>query len=38
MGEPLICDCGNELGEMNLDCYEDGSVYFYSNRVRRSYK
>lgn len=37
MGEPLICTCGNEVGEMYLDCYEDSSINFHVNKIRRVY-
>lgn len=37
-GTLLKCSCGNTLGEMNLDCWQDGSVWFIKENVRRSYK
>tara|TARA_A100001391_G_scaffold141360_1_gene99221 strand:+ start:2400 stop:2918 length:519 start_codon:yes stop_codon:yes gene_type:complete len=37
MGRKLTCSCGNTLGEMYLDCYEDGVVEFYVNKVDRVY-
>ncbi len=38
MGEELTCSCGNPLGKMYLDCYEDKTVNFNTERVRRVYK
>ena len=35
--KPLICECGNEVGIMNLDCYEDGAIRFDLKSVIRSY-
>jgi len=37
MGEELFCGCGNLLGEMYLDCFEDGSVEMRGGGVRRCY-
>lgn len=37
MGEDLLCKCGNVLGEMYLDCFEDGSVEFKDGSVDRCY-
>lgn len=37
LGEPLYCDCGVELGDMHLDCYEDEYVAFNSGKVDRCY-
>lgn len=37
MGGTLTCSCGNTLGKMYLDCYEDGSVRFYEKSVQRKY-
>lgn len=37
MGETLSCSCGNTLGDMFLDCYEDGSVQFNTKNVDRHY-
>lgn len=37
MGEELFCECGNLLGEMYLDCFEDGSVELRDGGVRRVY-
>lgn len=31
-------ECGSNLGEMYLDCYEHKQVYFHQNKVRCSYK
>lgn len=36
-GMPLSCECGNHLGDMHLDCYEDGSVQFVSKNITRKY-
>lgn len=38
MGEDLFCKCGNLLGEMYLDCFEDGSVELREGAVRRCYE
>ncbi|CAL9964994.1 hypothetical protein VPHD479_0093 [Vibrio phage D479] len=38
MGEKLKCECGNHIGHMYLDCYEDGSVHFVEKNVTRVYK
>lgn len=37
-GQELICSCGSNLGEMYLDCYEEGVVKFHESSVRRVYK
>ncbi len=37
MGEELFCECGNLLGEMYLDCFEDGGVGLRDSGVRRVY-
>lgn len=37
MGRELLCSCGNTLGEMYLDCYEDGVVEFDIKSVDRVY-
>lgn len=37
-GQHLRCSCGNLLGEMYLDCYEDGTVKLFDNSTRRFYK
>lgn len=37
LGAPLKCECGVELGEMHLDCYEDGSVRFNPDKIERRY-
>lgn len=37
MGQELCCSCGNFLGEMYLDCYEDGCVDLINKNVRRNY-
>ena len=36
--EPLKCGCGNVLGTMKLDCYQDYSVSFDIKKVVRCYK
>lgn len=36
-GMPLTCECGNHLGGMHLDCYEEGSVNFIDRNVTRGY-
>lgn len=33
MGESLYCSCGSEIGEMYLDCFEDGIVEFIKGNV-----
>lgn len=38
MGEVMNCTCGNPVGHMYLDCYEDGSVHFIEKGVTRVYK
>lgn len=37
MGSKLSCDCGNGLGEMFLDCFEDGRVELHHNKIKRVY-
>lgn len=37
MGRGLLCSCGNTLGEMYLDCYEDGAVEFDIKSIDRVY-
>ena len=37
MGENLYCECGQHLGHMYLDCYEDGSVEFITKNVELKY-
>jgi hypothetical protein len=37
MGEPLKCSCGHTIGEMFLDCYEEGKVDFIEKHVDRVY-
>lgn len=37
MGQILKCSCGNLLGEMYLDCFEDKSIKFYKKSVDRVY-
>lgn len=37
-GTEWVCECGNELGHLYLDCYQDNSVHFHQKAVRRSYK
>lgn len=37
MGRELLCSCRNVLGEMYLDCYEDGVVEFDIKSVDRAY-
>lgn len=37
MGEELFCECGNLLGEMYLDCFEDGRVELREGGVGRCY-
>jgi hypothetical protein len=36
-GEPLHCKCGNEIGQLYLDCYEVGKVSFIPKSVHRCY-
>lgn len=38
MGEPLICECGTNIGGMYLDCYEDKSVSLIKDKVIRVYQ
>lgn len=38
MGEPLMCECGNHVGSMYLDCYEDKSVSLIKDKVVRVYQ
>lgn len=38
MGEELFCGCGNILGEMHLDCFEDGRVELREGGVMRVYE
>lgn len=38
MGEPLMCECGNHVGSMYLDCYEDKSVHLIKENVVRVYR
>lgn len=38
MGEYLVCGCGNRVGHMYLDCYEDKTVEFIEKNVVRTYK
>lgn len=37
MGEELLCKCGNVVGEMHLDCFEDGRVELFEKSVDRCY-
>jgi hypothetical protein len=37
MGEELLCECGNNVGHMYLDCYEDNTVEFIEKKVTRNY-
>jgi hypothetical protein len=37
MGRNLVCECGNHVGHMYLDCYEDNTVHFIENKVTRTY-
>lgn len=37
-GLRAVCSCGNELGYLNLDCWQDKHVGFYETSVTRSYK
>jgi hypothetical protein len=36
-GGPLFCECGSEIATMNIDCYEEKSIYFYDKKVVRMY-
>lgn len=36
--EPLICECGNELGIMNFDCCDLGFIGFDLSKIDRFYK
>jgi len=38
LGKSLECGCGNTLGEMYLDCYEDYSILFNKKSTERVYK
>ena len=37
MGQYLKCSCGNLLGEMYLDCFEEKYIKFYKKSVDRVY-
>lgn len=37
-GELLSCSCGNVIGKMYLDCYEDSSVELFFKHVEPVYK
>lgn len=37
-GEPIYCLCGEELGSINLDCWQPSSVSLREDKVRRVYK
>lgn len=36
-GEPLHCECGKEIGQLYLDCYEVGKVSFIPKSIQRYY-
>lgn len=36
--KPLICECGNKLGIMHLDCNEFGAVHLDLNKIDRVYQ
>ena len=38
MGHYLKCECGNTVGHMYLDCYEDNTVSFIEKKIMRTYK
>ena len=38
LGRILTCDCKQILGEMYLDCYEEGYVKFFNKSVVRNCK
>ena len=37
-GASLLCKCGNKVGKMYLDCYEEGIVKFLTSNTDRVYK